>query len=358
MSSEKKEVNDDNDLDSDILELKIEVEEFIKETKKINNDFIETVNNINLEFRSVDSIFSKHHRQKKVYVELKNQFNELLNENKNELNNNLLKIKTSLSEIKLIVDNLGKSKRKTGSYFVSLIMGKVSVRIWNNGDRYKFKSEYNRFKERWMLIFFIFPALQIIFGFNLFIHQIESILFFFYYSSLAIRENILSLNGSNIESWWIYHHYWSMLISILSLIIGGDDNNQYYGIQYLNYFFFYLGIVILLQNDYQKKRHYARKALNKKSQLDIRTSEVLDETPHSKYKILIPMLYFTYFLQLLISIYFLYLSSKSIDENTINLKSIQIIIMSISWFILSIENTRTLSKVLKKKKLKQMKKSL
>ena len=112
---------------------------------------------------------------------------------------------------------------------------------------------------------------------------------------------------------------------------------------------------MLLQNDYQKKRHYARKALNKKTQLDIRTSEVLDETPHSKYKILIPMLYFTYFLQLMISIYFLYLSSTSKIKND-SLKCIEIILMSICWFILSIGNTSTLSKVLKQKKLKAMQK--
>eukprot|EP01083_Nonionella_stella_P171104 583653_1 len=122
-------------MDSDILELKVEIEEFVKETEKINNDFIETINNINLEFRSVDQIFSKHHRQKNLYFDLKSQLNELKSEiSKHESNNQYLnglnELEISLSKIKLIVDNLGKSKRKTGSYFVSLIMGKVSVRIW------------------------------------------------------------------------------------------------------------------------------------------------------------------------------------------------------------------------------------
>ena len=49
-----------SDLDPDITELKVEIEEFIKETEKIHHDFLETVNNINNEFRSVDSIFAKH----------------------------------------------------------------------------------------------------------------------------------------------------------------------------------------------------------------------------------------------------------------------------------------------------------
>eukprot|EP01084_Bolivina_argentea_P129183 228182_1 len=226
-------------------------------------------------------------------------------------------------------------------------MGKVSVRIWNKGDRYEFKSEYNRFKERWMIIFFVFPIIQILFGFTIFINQVQVLLFFFYYLSLAIRENILSLNGSRIQSWWIYHHYWSILISILSLIISDDNNNININLNVLNYFFIYQGVVMLLQIDYQKKRHYARKALAQKSQFDIRTSEVIDEKPHSKYKILIPALYITYFAQLLISIYFLFLAS---NNKLTKLKSIQIIIMSICWFVLSIGNTSTLSKVLKKKK--------
>eukprot|EP00483_Globobulimina_turgida_P010522 UN10543 len=105
---------------------------------------------------------------------------------------------------------------------------------------------------------------------------------------------------------------------------------------YVNYFFFFQGIVMLLQNDYQKKRHYARKAMAKKSQLDIRTTEVIDETPHSKYKILVPALYITYSAQLMISIYFLFLSSK---KQLSQLKYIRIIIMSIAWFVLCIGNT-------------------
>merc|ERR1712228_669203 len=258
--------------------------------------------------------------------------------NSEELDN----LKMSLQQIKLIVDDLGKSKRKTGSYFVSLLMGKVSVRIWNKGDRFKFKSEYNRFKERWMIIFFLFPAIQIFFGFSEFINQLQALFFFFYYASLAIRENILALNGSRILSWWIYHHYWTMLVSVLSLVIYSDKLDNYGGAIYLNYFFFYQGIVMLLQNDYQKKRHYARKALAKKNELDIRTTEVIDERPHSSYKVLI-------------SIYFLVLSSSPLIRKD-NLKCAQIILMSIAWFVLSIGNTSALSKILNKKKSKKNKK--
>jgi hypothetical protein len=47
----------------------------------------------------------------------------------------------------------------------------------------------------------------------------------YYYLSIALRENILKANGSEIHGWWFMHHYISMvslflplpLISILSL---------------------------------------------------------------------------------------------------------------------------------------------
>eukprot|EP00484_Ammonia_sp_Unknown_P022665 CAMPEP_0197025956 /NCGR_PEP_ID=MMETSP1384-20130603/6148_1 /TAXON_ID=29189 /ORGANISM="Ammonia sp." /LENGTH=357 /DNA_ID=CAMNT_0042454549 /DNA_START=31 /DNA_END=1104 /DNA_ORIENTATION=+ len=351
-------------LEEDIEELATEIEEFVKETEKINTDFRDTVSNINGEFRAVDAIFSKHHRQKKLYYELETQLKELSKEvaadetdSSQRAQPRLAELNESLSTIKLIVDNLGKSKRKTGSYFVSLIMGKVSVRIWNEGDRSKFKSEYNRFKERWMWMFFVLPALQMLLGFHMLINQLQSVLFFFYYSSLAMRENILALNGSRIESWWIYHHYWSMLISILSLLLYNEENYYELGIRFLNHFFVYQFLVMLLQNDYQKRRHYARKAMAKKSQLDIRTSEVIDETPHAKYKILIPALYITYFMQLLISLYFLFLSTHdSVKKST--LKCTQIVLMSLCWFILSIGNTSTLTRVLNNKtKMRNKRKS-
>merc|ERR1712154_209773 len=93
----------------------------------------------------------------------------------------------------------------------------------------------------------------------------------------------------------------------------------------------------------------------KKTELDIRTTEVIDERPHANYKILIPALYVTYFAQLIISIYFLVLSSNPYVKKD-SLKFAQVILMSIAWFVLSIGNTSALSKILKKKKSKQSKK--
>jgi hypothetical protein len=40
----------------------------------------------------------------------------------------------------------------------------------------------------------------------------------FYYTSLAVRENILQTNGSDIKDWWIVHHYVSMIVAVITLL--------------------------------------------------------------------------------------------------------------------------------------------
>jgi hypothetical protein len=39
----------------------------------------------------------------------------------------------------------------------------------------------------------------------------------YFYLALALRENVLKLNGSAIKGWWIRHHYWSAGASLLLL---------------------------------------------------------------------------------------------------------------------------------------------
>ncbi|XP_025809056.1 transmembrane protein 120 homolog isoform X2 [Panicum hallii] len=39
----------------------------------------------------------------------------------------------------------------------------------------------------------------------------------FLYTSFALRENVLIVNGSDIRPWWIYHHYLAMVMALVSL---------------------------------------------------------------------------------------------------------------------------------------------
>lgn len=39
----------------------------------------------------------------------------------------------------------------------------------------------------------------------------------YFYMTLAMRENILRVNGSNIKQWWITHHYLSIILVLTML---------------------------------------------------------------------------------------------------------------------------------------------
>lgn len=40
---------------------------------------------------------------------------------------------------------------------------------------------------------------------------------------LAIRENVLRVNGSNIRNWWIRHHYYSVALALTVLTMPFDS---------------------------------------------------------------------------------------------------------------------------------------
>jgi len=116
------------------------------------------------------------------------------------------------------------------SLFLRLVMGKVNVRVWNKGDQLKLRSEYAKFKKRTTMIFTLFPFVQLMFGWTPFLWQYvisyhktahkkhiisttvnhiyvvfraHQLWLVYYYCSLALRENVLAVNGSNIRQWWI-----------------------------------------------------------------------------------------------------------------------------------------------------------
>jgi len=104
--------------------------------------------------------------------------------------------------------------------------------------------------------------------------------------SLALRENILKVNGSNIRPWWITHHYLSAFMSVV-LLTWPEGPNYYKFLPQFNLYVVhhawsracasassYLsacvsryclcqGVVQFMQAAYQKKRLYIRKAIGK-----------------------------------------------------------------------------------------------
>ena len=114
----------------------------------------------------------------------------------------------------------------------------------------------------------------------------------YYYSSLALRENILLVNGSNVRPWWIYHHYIAAFGTVI-LITWPDSPTYARFIPYWNVFLVYTGFVQMLQLAYQKKRDYTNRALGRTARLDVSFSETLTEFP-KELVLLVPFLIGSY----------------------------------------------------------------
>ncbi|KAF3338193.1 transmembrane protein 120 [Carex littledalei] len=83
----------------------------------------------------------------------------------------------------------------------------------------------------------------------------------FLYTTLALRENILRVNGS--DNSWIYHHYCAMVMALMSLtweIKGQPDcAMKHKGVQLFLGWALMQGFAMLLQNSYLESKARARK---------------------------------------------------------------------------------------------------
>ncbi|XP_028098080.1 transmembrane protein 120 homolog isoform X1 [Camellia sinensis] len=80
------------------------------------------------------------------------------------------------------------------------------------------------------------------------------------YTGLALRENILRVNGSDIRPWWIKHHYFAMAMALISLTW---ETQKQRGVQLFLQWAIMQGVAMLLQNRYQRQRLCTHIALGK-----------------------------------------------------------------------------------------------
>ncbi|MDP2435543.1 MAG: hypothetical protein Q8P67_07355 [archaeon] len=194
---------------------------------------------------------------------------------------------------------------RTGSLFVRLMLGRVNVKHYSVQDRQQLKSEYEKFKSRTAWIFLGFVVLQL----ALFETDPSSplaILFqvwlLYYYTTLALREHILKVNGSRVKPWWIYHHYLSIAISGTSLLWNTPSFAVFYP-QFL-LFSLYQSTLQILLNRYQQARLYKQRALGKATRLDVGVEQELMVDQGSSFScapnllILFPLIVGAHFFQL------------------------------------------------------------
>ncbi|KAL6581612.1 hypothetical protein OROMI_007535 [Orobanche minor] len=93
------------------------------------------------------------------------------------------------------------------------------------------------------------------------------------YTGLALRENILRVNGSDIRPWWIKHHYCAMGMAVISLTWeierGPDCARKQRGVELFLKWAIMQGVAMILQNRYQRQRLYTRIALGKARRMDV-----------------------------------------------------------------------------------------
>ncbi|KAJ0968844.1 hypothetical protein J5N97_021721 [Dioscorea zingiberensis] len=164
--------------------------------------------------------------------------------------------------------------------FLKMFLGPVNVRATRKEVQLKVKEEYNSYRDRTAFLFLLFPSILLLLRswiwdgcFPALPVQLYQAWLLFLYTCLALRENILRVNGSDIRPWWIYHHYCAMLMALVSLtweIKGQPDCTQKQrGVQLFLAWAMMQGVAMLLQNRYQRQRLYTRIALGKAKRMDV-----------------------------------------------------------------------------------------
>ncbi|XP_058206341.1 uncharacterized protein LOC131319916 [Rhododendron vialii] len=169
---------------------------------------------------------------------------------------------------------------KSHGRFLSMFLGPINVRATRKDVKLKVKEEYNSFRDRTAFLFLVFPSLLLglrswIWGgcFPALPVQLYQAWLLFLYTGLALRENILRVNGSDIRPWWIYHHYFAMAMALISLTWEierePDCAQKQRGVQLFLQWAIMQGVAMLLQNRYQRQRLYTRIALGKARRMDV-----------------------------------------------------------------------------------------
>ncbi|KAK8324097.1 hypothetical protein V6Z11_A12G280900 [Gossypium hirsutum] len=154
------------------------------------------------------------------------------------------------------------------------VSGTINVRASRKDVQLKVKEEYNSYRERTAFLFLLFPLTLLILRswiwegcLSAFPVQLYQAWLLFLYTGLALRENILRSNGSDICPWWIYHHYCAMAMALVSITweVKGQPNctQKQRGVELFFQWAMMQGVAMLLQNRYQRQRLYTRIALGK-----------------------------------------------------------------------------------------------
>jgi len=193
------------------------------------------------------------------------------------------------------------------SRFLKLFVGgAVEINSVRQEARLRLKEEYYQFRDRNTLVY-VFSPLALLLGYSERVHpkaldarqigylrafypialQLYWVWLLYFYTALALRENILRVNGSTIRPWWIKHHYYSAGMALCVLTMDLDSPAcEAFTLRFL-LFTTLQGLVMLVQNRYQRFRMYTRVAMGKASPMDVASNELSG----GQLKLLYPLLF-------------------------------------------------------------------
>jgi hypothetical protein len=169
---------------------------------------------------------------------------------------------------------------KTGSVWVRLMLGRVNVKSVREDDRLLRKNEYEKFRSRTNLVFLAlvlvraacYFAVPVASASSLAVDIAETVSLvwlLYYYTTLALRENILRVNGSAIADWWITHHYLSGTLTVVYLAWPKSDPVYDAFRPIMLVLSAIQAVTQILVTRYQSGRLYRLVAMGKASRLDV-----------------------------------------------------------------------------------------
>lgn len=184
----------------------------------------------------------------------------------------------------------------TGGTFVQLFLGSINVRFTRKSERLSFKSEYELMKLKFAPFGVIFCIICLLLPDYRWVHMIFQLFLSWYYVTLAIRENILRVNGSNIRTWWIIHHYLTMMQGVLLLTWPNGASYMQFR-NPLHWFGLYNGVLMIFQTRYQMARLYALRSLGMVNEMDVASSDNTQIHWSETMTLLLPLIFLAQLMQ-------------------------------------------------------------
>lgn len=178
---------------------------------------------------------------------------------------------------------------RSGGFFVELFLGGLNVRFMRHSERLSFKTEYEKLKLKLAPGLVFLCVVCLIFEHNRWLHMLLQFSLSGYYVTLAVRENILRVNGSNIRAWWIIHHYLTMMQCVL--LTTWPDNASYAACRKgLHLFGLYNSVLQVLQTRYQMARLYALRSLGMIGEMDVVSTDSSQIHWSERMAVLLPLI--------------------------------------------------------------------